>query len=130
MAPELKKEIEALLSKARKKIASAKVESNSGFYDDAISRAYYAVFHGAQALLLSKGMRARSHKGLLNLFGLHFVQPGVIEREYAMTLNELRNSRENSDYDVFIEFTLVEAEAAISRSEKFLSRIEAILKIS
>jgi hypothetical protein len=42
----------------------------------AASRAYYAVFHAARALLFSIGIEAGSHKGVVAMIGDHFVRPG------------------------------------------------------
>ncbi|MEW5766371.1 MAG: HEPN domain-containing protein [bacterium] len=61
------------LNTARSKIEAAKILLDHCKYDDAVSRAYYAVFHCAQALLLSIGVKAESHSGVRQLFGLYFI---------------------------------------------------------
>jgi len=49
-----------------------------GLYDDAVSRAYYAVFHSARAALKIKGIETVSHKGLISQFALHLVKAGEV----------------------------------------------------
>ncbi|MGI8741043.1 MAG: HEPN domain-containing protein [Bryobacteraceae bacterium] len=49
-------EIEAVLDKARESLKGAHILSSGGLFDFAASRAYYAMFHGAEALLFSKGL--------------------------------------------------------------------------
>ncbi|MEX2706693.1 MAG: HEPN domain-containing protein [Candidatus Freyrarchaeum guaymaensis] len=53
---------------------------NSGDYDSCVSRCYYAMFFLAEAVLLTKGLRASSHKGVISLFGKHFVKTGIFEK--------------------------------------------------
>ncbi len=49
-------EQEGLLQKAYRNIRSAKLLVGDGDFDTAVSRAYYAMFYVAEALLLSKGL--------------------------------------------------------------------------
>ena len=49
----------------REKLESARILLRTGRFDDAISRAYYAAFYAARALLLLLGVEARTHEGVL-----------------------------------------------------------------
>ena len=68
--------IAAYLEKARQKLGVARRLRDSGDHDDAVSRAYYAAFHAAKALLTSAGEQSRTHHGAVTLFNLLFVRPG------------------------------------------------------
>jgi uncharacterized protein (UPF0332 family) len=54
-------EQEGLLQKAYRNIRSAKLLVGDGDFDTAVSRAYYAMFYVAEALLLSKGLLIQNH---------------------------------------------------------------------
>ena len=56
-----KEVISGYLDVSRDKLDSAKILFKHDKYDDAISRAYYAVFHCVQVLLLSLGIKTESH---------------------------------------------------------------------
>jgi uncharacterized protein (UPF0332 family) len=56
------------LEKAQKKLEVAEKLFNSGDYEDSVSRAYYAIFHATQGLLLTEGQKADTHKGVGNPF--------------------------------------------------------------
>jgi uncharacterized protein (UPF0332 family) len=56
---------EALLKKARRSLAAAKVLLNDEFYEAAVSRAYYTMFYLASALLHIKGLSFSKHGSLL-----------------------------------------------------------------
>jgi uncharacterized protein (UPF0332 family) len=53
--------IEALFTKARKSLAAAEVLIKDGYYDFAASRAYYAMFYVASALLANLEQSYSSH---------------------------------------------------------------------
>ena len=53
--------IKGQIKKAEEKLAAAKSLREDGFQDDAISRAYYVMFHAGSAALLSEGITVESH---------------------------------------------------------------------
>jgi uncharacterized protein (UPF0332 family) len=101
MEPNVREMILGQIAKAGEKLNAAQVLIKGGFLDDAISRAYYAIFHAASAVLLSEGISVESHSALKDLFGLHFVKPGKIDRKYGRILSKLKDERETGDYDIY-----------------------------
>lgn len=73
--------IEGYIQKAEKKMDVAEKLLKSSDYEDAVSRAYYAVYHATQALLLTEGEKAETHKGVVTLFGLLFVKTGKFDKK-------------------------------------------------
>ncbi len=66
------------LDYARRDLQAAESNLNLGFYHITISRAYYAMFYAASALLASKGITRSRHSGVLSAFGEQFVRTGLI----------------------------------------------------
>ena len=56
-------EIQANLQRAKQAVEAAKKLLSDGYYDFAASRAYYATFYAATALLLKEGMEFSKHSG-------------------------------------------------------------------
>jgi len=73
------REFEDYLQKAHEKLKAAEILLGNGFYEDAISRAYYAMFYAARALLSTKNIYPKIHRGTVQKFGLEFVSKGLIE---------------------------------------------------
>ncbi|HMW08467.1 MAG TPA: HEPN domain-containing protein [Leptospiraceae bacterium] len=120
-------EILAEMARAKKALKSAEVLLNQNLLEDCISRSYYAILHSSKAALLSKGISADSHEAIKNLFGMHLVKSGEIEKEYAFIFREEQDERLLADYDVnFVPeqemvFRRVEdARDFVMRMEKFL----------
>jgi uncharacterized protein (UPF0332 family) len=63
----------AELARADEALRAARVLLAAGLFADAESRVYYGAYHAAVALLLAVGLEARSHSGVGQLLGLHFV---------------------------------------------------------
>ena len=60
--------VSARLAKAARKLAAARADIEAARWDEAASRAYYAMFHAARALLAARGVSARTHAGLAAVF--------------------------------------------------------------
>ncbi|MFN3480488.1 MAG: HEPN domain-containing protein, partial [Thermodesulfovibrionales bacterium] len=101
MDPAIKELIKGYIEKAEKKLNVAEKLLKTEDYEDAVSRAYYAVYHATQALLLSEGERAETHKGVVTLFGLLFVKTGKFKKNLGKYLANLKDDRESGDYEIF-----------------------------
>lgn len=106
-------------------LRQAEILFESKEYDGAVSRAYYAVFHYAQAILFSKGLEAKSHQGLGRLFGLHFVMTKIFEKKFSTILSHAQKAREESDYYPEIPFSKEEATLRIMETnQRHLSNVQ------
>ena len=120
--------VKGYIEKADEKLKVAKELFQSKNFDDAVSRAYYAAFHAATALLLTEGLSADTHSGLVNLFGLHFVKTGKIEKKYGRFLANLKDDRESGDYEVFSTIDEAVAKNALSEAEELVAKIRQMLQ--
>ena len=122
--------IKGYLQKADRKLEVAERLFKSGDYDDSISRAYYAVFHAAQALLLTEGQRGVTHKGALTLFGLLFVKTGKFNKNLGRYLANLKDDRESGDYEIFSYIDKETANTGIDEAKEFIDEAKSYLKKS
>jgi uncharacterized protein len=76
-----------------------------GLAPDAASRAYYAAFHAARAVLFIDGLESRSHRALRTLISRHFVARGRLPGSFAKDLAQLEALRVSSDYDAAFALT-------------------------
>jgi len=113
--------------RACKSLRAADVLACEGFYEDAVSRAYYAVLHAAKAALYVHDVTAESHAGVRRLFGLHLIRAGEIEAEWSTHLSEGLDDRLAADYDTEVSFSQEEARQECQRSQEFLHRIHRYL---
>jgi uncharacterized protein (UPF0332 family) len=126
MAPS-REAVEASLSKAERKLEAARFLLKGGFYDDAVSRAYYSMYHAAKACLRLRDLYAKTHKGLIKRFGLDLVRTGDIERFYAKALIAAGEKREEADYGIERSIDRQEADGVVADAERFLARVRGFV---
>ncbi|HRV94436.1 MAG TPA: HEPN domain-containing protein [Anaerolineae bacterium] len=119
--------VHAWLTRADERLEAAKLLLNEQLLDDAVSRAYYAMFSAAKAALISIGVETKSHTGLRNQFGRHFVQTGLLDARLAKVLATAFEVRVNSDYSISGWASQPEAETVIADAEQFVAEIKKFL---
>ena len=97
----MKKEINELINKAERSVKAASRLLQQGDFDFATSRAYYAMFYMAEAVLLTKGLSFSKHKGVISKFNQHFVKTGIFDYKYYDMLDFAFEQRNISDYESF-----------------------------
>ena len=117
------KEIKSLIERAKKYLKSAKILLKVEDYESSVSRTYYAMFHSAQAMLLTKNLSFSSHKGVISAFGEHFVKTGIFSRELGRELNRALEKRQISDYAYTFVISREEAEEILENGKKFVEKI-------
>lgn len=127
MDREISSLVEGYMAKAKEKLRVAQTLLKNGDHEDAVSRAYYAAFHAAQAALLTEGLSAGTHQGLVNLFGLHFVKTGKLDRKLGKFLSNLKDDRENGDYEIYSAIDEETATTAVAEAKDFVSGITQYL---
>jgi len=122
------KEIMDFIKKAEKFLSTAEQALNTGDYDSCVSRCYYAMFFMAEAALLTKSLTASSHKGVISLFGEHFVKTKIIERDLGKALNDAYDKRIVGDYGVGFMLTERQAQDLLENAWNFVGRLKNYLK--
>jgi len=102
-------------------LAEARYLLEGDFFNAAVSRAYYAAFHWALALLFLRGLEPKTHRGVIQLLHLHYAEPGVMSADVASCLGQLETYRELSDYNAKASFDEDRAKSEIDRAERFIS---------
>ena len=117
----------ALWEKSKHCLSEAEDLFEHGHFEGTVSRAYYAAFHAAQAALVTEGLAAETHHGVLTLFSLHFVKPGKFDPKFKSTLRELKEKRQSSDYDAYAAIESEEAETSLRKAQGFIASLEKYL---
>ncbi|MBQ7419131.1 MAG: HEPN domain-containing protein [Prevotella sp.] len=97
----------------------------NGFYNTAVNRMYYACYYAASALLISAQITVKSHEGVRQQLGLHFVQSGIIPSELGRFYSRLFSKRSTGDYDDFVNHTLQTVEELYPQAEHFVDVVKS-----
>ena len=120
-------EVKANLERAEQAVNAAQKLLLDGYYDFAASRAYYAVFYAASALLLHEGLEFRKHSGVIAAIHQRFIKTGRMEKEFGKNLNWLFELRSIGDYGVTVHVPKADVELAISAAASFLEKVRSII---
>jgi len=121
-------EVMANIERAEQAVNAARKLASDGYNDFAASRAYYAVFYAASALLLHEGLEFSKHSGVIAAIHQRFIKTGRLDKEFGKNLNWLFELRSIGDYGVTVHVPKTDAEKAISAAVSFLQKVRSILE--
>ena len=115
------------ISRAFDTLKEAETMVESEFWNASINRIYYACFYAVSGLLLKNGVDTSTHKGIRQMFGLHFVQTGLISKELGKFFSDLYDRRQTGDYDDFVLFDKETSMSLLSLGKEFILEIEKLI---
>ena len=120
-------EPDQLMRAGEEALRSAKVLCDHGLWADAISRAYYAMIYTARALLASKGLSPKTHRGAVQLLGREFVGAGNFPPELVKSLSAVMAFRDRADYGAREDLTEGDARRTLDAAGAFIDAADEIL---
>ncbi|MEL6138901.1 MAG: HEPN domain-containing protein [Cyanobacteria bacterium J06628_6] len=112
---------------ADQEIETAQLLLSNDRHRACISRAYYAMYYATQALLRAKKIASRTHKGMIQQFGQHFVKTGEFPSKTAKELSDNYNLRQLSDYEETIAVNEAQAAQALETAVRFVEQVRVYL---
>lgn len=122
------KYIEQIMEKARSQMRAAKLNYDNNFFEDAISRAYYAMFNAARAVLCTYNKYPKTHRGVRIELSRILVKQGHLDPKYAKMLKNAKDYREIGDYEASFRASGEQAQEIIEEAEEFLKQMKNLLK--
>ena len=127
--PDRQKELSDYRSQqAEESLTVAKTCMNTEFYKDSINRSYYSVFYAIKAVLALGTVDFKRHKDVVAHFNKEYVATEKFPRELGRKIGNLKQIREESDYDDFYIASKEEAEGQIKTAELVLQSVKEYLK--
>ena len=91
----------------------------------AATDAYYAIFHAAEALLLSLGIETSFHSATQAAFGQQFARTAkLVPKLHRYFLNAF-DKRITADYDVTVKLRTEEVEELVRQAKEFAAAAES-----
>ncbi|MBI2567874.1 MAG: HEPN domain-containing protein [Candidatus Schekmanbacteria bacterium] len=116
------------MTKAQESVSAATLLLDQGYHGFAASRAYYAMFYVAEALLASLGKSYSSHAGVLGAFGQEFAKTGKLDVKFHRWLIDGQDIRNVGDYGVGTEVSREQTVEVISRAEELIGVAQTHLR--
>ena len=126
---EKKSIIEYRIQKAWDSVQEAEDNARLGHWTLAASRLYYATYYMASALLVDRGITARSHSGVIHILGSEFVKKDLLTKDEGRLISRLFGMRQSGDYDDLFDWTEEEVLPFFDKTKAFLKRMEDLITL-
>ena len=126
----LGKLIEDYIASARERIESAEHLLKIENFRDSISRAYYAFLDAADAVLLTRNVRPKSHAGTISQFSLYFIKTNIFEQKFIRWFKRIERARLEADYERQKTFTKEDAGEALKEAKEFVDAVASYIQES
>jgi len=120
-------EVQALIEKAKESTDAARSLAKDGHYDFAASRAYYAMFYVAEALLAHLGQSYSKHSAVISAFGREYAKAGKLDATFHQRLIDAQDLRHTGDYGIEEHVSKKQAVAVCEWADEFIAAAEALL---
>lgn len=115
------------LKKANETLQEIEILIQNKLWNTAINRMYYASYYAVSALLIIESIQAQTHSGTRQMFGLHYIKTGIIDKELGKFYSDIFDKRQTGDYEDFIDFTNQDVSDLIPQTKELISKISQIL---
>ncbi|MCP3959741.1 MAG: HEPN domain-containing protein [bacterium] len=109
-----------LLEKAEHSIRAARILLEADEPDFATSRAYYAMFYVAEALLFERDLAFSKHTAVQAAYGKEFARTALLDPKFHRWLLNAFDARLRGDYQVGSTVTEEDVETALGQAQEFL----------
>lgn len=122
-------EAKDLWQRALDSLGAAQRDLRDGYCDLAASRAYYATFHAASALLVAGEKRFAKHSGVIASIHRDYVKEGKLPTDAGKIMSSLFSLRTIADYGGSKHVAPEDAERAVADAQRFLDFIRPLLPL-
>lgn len=114
---------DSLFAKAQRYLRSAALLLEMEDYDSSVSRAYFAMFYSAQAILIFDEGALSSRQTIRSAFRRRYVETGILPARAGDALNEAAYIQEIADYGHESDIDKAIAERILQEAEAFVNSL-------
>ncbi|MDO4163801.1 MAG: HEPN domain-containing protein [Bacteroides sp.] len=117
------------LEKAQEVYEAACILYDAEQWNSVINRLYYSCFYSASALLLYKGISAKSHSGVIGQFSEQIVRPGIVSIDEFRVYAKLLNWRSKGDYSDLYDFCKEDVDSMMNPTKRFIDKVASLVEL-
>ncbi len=115
------------LLRAHETIREVDILIENKLWNTAINRLYYACYYAVNALLINLKIKTQTHAGVRQMFGLHFIKTGIINKEHGRFYSIIFDKRLTGDYDDFIDYEKDDVLAMAIPAKELIEEIDKLI---
>lgn len=114
------------LKSSRERLEAAELLFKNNKIVDSISRAYYAMFHAARAILFLYGEEPKTHEGTIREFSRIIIEKKLIDKKFGRDFRQVFEVRESGDYRVGVIFEKEDAKDVLDKAREFVKTVSQV----
>ena len=111
------------LENAHKTMEEVDILIQNEFFNTAANRMYYACFYAVSALLVANQIVTKSHDGVKQMFGLHFIKTGIFPAYFGKYYGELFYERITGDYEDMFDHDAVSVNGLYPKAKEIVNKV-------
>lgn len=115
------------IERAYESLADARLLADNNRWNACVNRLYYASFYIVNALLSTKNIQVKTHKGVKTKFFLEFIKTQKVDKKFSNLYAHLFDWRQETDYADFINFDKNTVLPLINQVEEFINTIKELI---
>jgi len=116
------------INKAKETFSEIDLLIQNRLWNTAINRLYYACYYAVIALLIDNKIETLTHTGTRQMFGLHFIKTGLVEKDIGKFYSRIFDLRQSGDYEDFIDFSEDQVIELLEPAKELINHIESMLE--
>jgi uncharacterized protein (UPF0332 family) len=120
-------DLQALIAKAKDSLGAARILVKDGYFDFAASRAYYAMFYVAEAMLMRLGQSYNKHSAVISAFGREYAKTELMDSKFHRWLIDAQDFRNIGDYGIEAHVSEDDASSVCEWANEFIDQAEDFL---
>jgi uncharacterized protein (UPF0332 family) len=120
-------DLQALIAKAKDSLGAARILVKDGYFDFAASRAYYAMFYVAEAMLMRLGKSYNKHSAVISAFGREYAKTELMDSKFHRWLIDAQDFRNIGDYGIEAHVSEDDASSVCEWANEFIDQAEDFL---
>lgn len=124
-----KEKIRNFFLRAAEALESSESDLKHDWNISSVNRAYYSIFYGVCALLLTKEIESGlTHSGTITQFNFHFIKSLEIDPKYSKMIARVYQMRLHGDYDISYNLEYEDVKEAFSLAKEFFEMVKEKLE--
>ena len=119
--------VEYRIAKANDTLNEVQLLIQNKLWNTSVNRLYYACYYAVIALLVKNKIEATTHSGARQMFGLHFIKTGIIEKRLGKFYTDIFDNRQTGDYEDFMDFDEEDVISLVKPASDLITAIQKLL---
>lgn len=117
------------IARAWESLDEARILAETGHWNTATNRLYYANFYIVSAYLILLGIEGSSHNGIKVAFSRELVKPGLVNKEFGRLYNYLFSLRQDADYRDYKDIREDEFHSLLLETETLVNQVRSLIEL-